>query len=534
MKQSFFTIQIVFLALFGIVSDAFAQNSPLKGSAQPLSTTVQEYIDTQMKTDSLFQNAVVAIKAVNSKGEIIGEWNPNMPLLTASTMKTITTGTGLSLLGPYFRFETKIATTGTIKNGTLHGDLHIIGGGDPTLGSKDTVAFKVDSIFGVWRAAIKAAGIEKINGNIIVDDRYFKREAIPDSWTWGNIGYDYGAAPSGLSFFENMQRFKLVPGKKIGDPVSITVLYPSVPEFSVQNCLKTAARRSGDKSSYYVQDISLAGRYSGTIPVDRDSIVTNNAFKFPHLGCGYEFANSLSIDDIKFKGTIVDIDSMGVCNCGEVEENRRVDTSRTILVTTYSPELWRIVNVTNRISNNFYAETILKMIGKKVSGCGSYDSSMVAIKRVIRDSLKINMTGYKNNDGSGLSRENYVSPNFFCNYYSAIAKNGIFVKFFESLPVCGGPVTLKTVLRNAPSNLRDRIHAKSGSLSNVRCYAGYVEEGESMQMAPEEKKLIKFAILVNNYDANTSRVQPKIEGFMRALAEYAQNAVQVEGEPVVK
>jgi serine-type D-Ala-D-Ala carboxypeptidase/endopeptidase (penicillin-binding protein 4) len=524
MKRSFFSIQIILFILFGFVSEASSQNTLFKETVLPLSTIVQEYINTQFKTDSLFQNAVVAIKAINSKGDVIGEWNSNMPLLTASTMKTITTGAGLSLLGPAYRFETKIATTGVIKNGTLHGNLHIIGGGDPTLGSKDTVAFKIDSIFCIWADAIKAAGIEKINGNIIVDDSYFKREAIPDGWTWGNIGYDYGAAPSGLSFFENMQRVKLIPGKRIGDPATISILYPSVPGFTIYNEVKTASRRSGDKSTYYAQDISLKGRYSGTIPIDRDSVISNNAFKFPHFGCGYEFAKYLNAHEIKIRGKVVDIDSLTVGTDCAVEMNCGSDTSQTLLVTTYSPELWKIVNVTNRISNNFYAETILKAIGKRVSGCGSYDSSIVAIKKVLRDSLNVALRGYKNNDGSGLSRENYVSPNFFCNYYSSIAKNGIFAKFFESLPVCGGPGTLKTVLKNAPSEIKNRIHAKSGSLSNVRCYAGYVEEGDSMRRVPEEKKLIKFAILVNNYDAYTSQVQPKIEGFMRVLAEYAQNA----------
>lgn len=523
MKIKFFLLPAVMIAMSGYFNDAISQNSDNRDRPQQAITKVQEYINSQMKTDPLFQNAVVAIKAVDSKGEVIGEWNPDTPLLTASTMKTITTGTGLALLGKDFRYETKIAYTGRIEDGVLKGDIHVIGGGDPTLGSKDTVAFKIDSIFGVWADAIKATGIQKIAGNIVVDDSYFKREAIPDSWTWGNIGYDYGVASSGLSFYENMQRFKLVPGKKIGDPVQVSIQYPCSDGFLIENNLETAAAKSGDKSSYYAQDISFAGRYNGTIPVDRDSIIVDNAYKFPHLGCGKEFVKFLQSNGVAFSGIVVDIDSLNVFNNRLRDRNICPDTSRIVIVTTYSPELWRIVNVTNRISNNFYAETILKTIGRKITGCGSYDSSLVAIKRYIKDYLNVNTTGYKNSDGSGLSRENYVSPNFFCNYYTSISKNGIFAKFFESLPVCGGPGTLKTVLKNAKSDIKLRIHAKSGSLSSVRCYAGYVEEGNSIKKAPEEKDLIKFAILVNNYDAYTSQVQPKIEGFMKALAEYARN-----------
>ena len=111
---------------------------------------VQNYIDQQMKTDSLLINAVVGILAVDENGVEIASWNPDMPLLTASTMKTITTGLGYEVLGPDYRFSTRVAYDGRIENGVLHGNLYIVGGADPTLGSRDTIAFPIDSIFGIW------------------------------------------------------------------------------------------------------------------------------------------------------------------------------------------------------------------------------------------------------------------------------------------------------------------------------------------------------------------------------------------------
>ena len=82
---------------------------------------VQTYIDQQMKTDSLLINAVVGILAVDQNGREIASWNPDMPLLTASTMKTITTGLGFAVLGPDYRFSTRVAYDGRIENGILHG-----------------------------------------------------------------------------------------------------------------------------------------------------------------------------------------------------------------------------------------------------------------------------------------------------------------------------------------------------------------------------------------------------------------------------
>jgi D-alanyl-D-alanine carboxypeptidase len=71
------------------------------------------------------------------------------------------------------------------------------------------------------------------------------------------------------------------------------------------------------------------------------------------------------------------------------------------------------------------------------------------------------------------------------------------------------------VLKGEKQEIKEIIRAKSGSLSSVRCYAGYVKT---------KKGYIKFAILVNNFDCPTSAVQPKIEGFMSELAKYGRGS----------
>lgn len=484
MKQIFVTL----LLILGICSSAFAQGG------------AQNYINKELKTDPFFKNAIIGILAVDQNGKVIAEWNSNLPMLTASTMKTITTGTGLATLGKDFRYETKVAYTGEIKDGILNGDIHIIGGGDPTLGSKDTVAFAIDSIFGVWTAAIKNLGIEEIHGHIVVDDTYFEREQMPDSWSWGNFGATYGSAASGLSFHENTQKFKLVAGKKVGDKVTADQFYPQVPGLEVVNELTTGEPRTGNRSAYYIQDIAPAGKYTGTIAIDRKVVYDNVSNRFPHLSCGFHFREFLIKNGISSIPGIIDVK--------EIKNAENLE--RVVIAKTYSPELWKIVNVTNRISNNMYAETILKTLGKELTGVGSYDSSIVVLNRILEES-GVNTTGFTMEDGSGLSRQNYVSPKFFCNYYTMMQESDTFVEFFNSLPMPGGPGTLKSVLKNEDQKIKDRIHAKSGSLSNVRCYAGYVQGNKKYG-------LVKFAILTNNFAARTSQMQPKIEGFMKALA----------------
>ena len=216
----------------------------------PAQNRVQQYIDNSMKTDSALVNAVVAILAVDSHGREIASWNPDMPLLTASTMKTITTGLGYEVLGPDYRFSTRIAYDGRIEKGVLYGNLYIVGGADPTLGSRDTIAFPIDSIFGVWAEALKKAGIRRINGSIVGDDRIYEEESIPSSWSYGNIGYDYGSGTSGLSFCENLTYFEIEAGEEIGDPVRITPLGPFAPNMTYINEAVTGERGEGDNTEY--------------------------------------------------------------------------------------------------------------------------------------------------------------------------------------------------------------------------------------------------------------------------------------------
>ena len=123
--------------------------APLGGMAQ--NNNVQKYVKKVLQKDSLFQNAIVGIYAEDAKGKCVAQWNPDLPMLTASTMKTITTGSALQLLGKDFRFETKIGYSGEIVDTVLNGNIHIIGGGDPTLGSDAPLAYPIEEIFAEWK-----------------------------------------------------------------------------------------------------------------------------------------------------------------------------------------------------------------------------------------------------------------------------------------------------------------------------------------------------------------------------------------------
>lgn len=482
-KHHFLSVFIVFFMFFSQLS---AQNG----------SKIRKNIKI-LQREQTFKNSVTAILVTNEKGKTIASWNPDMPLLTASTMKTITTGLSLNLLGPDYKFTTTISYTGSIIDSILNGNLIIIGGGDPTLGSKDTIAFPIDSIFNQWALFIKKAGIKKIKGSIIADDRFFENEPIPESWSWGNIGAPYGSAPSGLSYCENIHYFKIISGKSVGDSSEIGDVYPIVPEMVFSLKSAKASNTNNNRLSYFTSDLTRKGEFKGVIPSGEKVFNVTGSNKFPALSCAYHFREYLLKNGVDSEQKII--------YASDLEAN--FDENRILIGKTYSKELFKIINVTNRISNNFYAETLLKMIGKTVTGHGSYDSSIVAVRRLLNN-MKVPLEGFTQVDGSGLSRQDYVSPRFFCNYFIKMKESTNFAAFFNSLPQPGGPGTLNTVLKDVDFKKKSLIHAKSGSLSSVKCYAGYTVTKRGMYY---------FAFLTNNYSAPTSEMMKGIEEFMKAL-----------------
>ena len=122
--------------------------------------------------------------------------------------------------------------------------------------------------------------------------------------------------------------------------------------------------------------------------------------------------------------------------------------------------------------------------------------------------------GQKIQDGSGLSRQNLISPDFFCRYLEAIMTSPCFEDFVESLPSPGGTGTLALNMKNYPAETKARIKVKSGSMSGVRCYSGYIIPREGCK-----EETIIFSIMVNNCTAPTWKVRPLMDKIMGMLAE---------------
>jgi D-alanyl-D-alanine carboxypeptidase/D-alanyl-D-alanine-endopeptidase (penicillin-binding protein 4) len=188
---------------------------------KPEADQAQNLIES-IAADPSLENAVVGICAMTGEGRKIVDINAKTMMLPASNIKMISTGAAIHKLGPDYRFETAIGHDGVIEDGVLKGNLYIIGGGDPTLGSKDSIAVNLDKVFAQWEGMMREAGIRKIEGRVIGDGRSFEGMMEEPTWLWNDIGTYYGTGTSGLMFYENMQSFTAEAGNSVGAPVKIS------------------------------------------------------------------------------------------------------------------------------------------------------------------------------------------------------------------------------------------------------------------------------------------------------------------------
>ena len=498
--------------LFSSIAAAYAK-TPLQQTAETLAS------------DIVFSHAQVGIRAVTGGGEVLVSLNEDKMLVPASNMKLISTGAALYSLGPEYQFITTLAHDGHVSDGTLHGNLYIVGGGDPVLGSKDSISVALTSVFEEWTRALKQHGIRRIEGRIIGDGRWLDGMSEEPTWQWGDLGTYYGAGVTGLMFYENMMSFSVSAGPSVGAPVKIEPYYPSCSWMTFRYEGTTGEKGTGDRLLMYTSEYAPVADIRGTFGIDRGSKRVDCSNKFPEYTCAVYFKNYLSQKGIRCEGGAADfrlrrewlsgnVPAFGIGADGD--SLKQIGSFR-------SPSLARIAFKTNHESNNLCAETLLRTLGKENRGSSCYDSSYVALQDVLKK-MRVGNAGLNVQDGSGLSRQNLVSSDFFCRFLGAMMDSPCFEEYLWSLPIPGGNGSLSYNMKGYPAELRERIRVKSGSMNGVRCYSGYIlpdgfvfKPGSDIPQEIKDK-IIVFSVMTGNCVSPSWKVRPMLDRFMAELA----------------
>ena len=452
-----------------------------------LSASAQNKFLQQWTKEVTFDAAILGV-LVNDvdKDSILLSHNAYQNMITASTMKLITTAAGFKALGPNYQFKTELTYSDSIVDGNLRGDLIIKGFGDPTLGSKyfydDQKAF-----IKTWVEEIKKAGIKSISGNVIADGSYFGNVTAPYGWQWSDVSNYYGSPVSGLNIFDNQYTIIFKTGK--ADSISeIKSVEPFIPYLQLKNYV-LASSKSGDNSYILGGPNEYIKQIEGTLPANQMAFEVKGSIPNPSLFLAYTLLEELKKSGVNVNGTF-----------GSHLE-RGIPTSKTFF-TQLSPTLHEIAKITNKHSINFFAECIGLEVKKKMNT----ESYSEALEKCFGKEI-----GFHKNtilDASGLSPANTITP---INYYKVLktmyGDKNLKNYFMETLSVSGRDGTLKSF--GTGKNFSGNFIGKSGYISNIRGYAGYLKT--------KKDKNLTVVILVNHYTSENTAVKGKIEDLLEYL-----------------
>jgi serine-type D-Ala-D-Ala carboxypeptidase/endopeptidase (penicillin-binding protein 4) len=456
----------------------------------------------KLKADRDMAHAGWSLCVMNTKKDsVLAEYNSTTSLVPASTLKILTTGAALSILGKDFVFSTKIMYDGVFDtvSGLLKGNLYIVGGGDPSLES-EYFRDKKDSLSTLekWAVILKAKGLKKVEGNVIGDAEIFENNMTPAQWIWADMGNYFGAGASGLSYRDNKYTVYFRSGAP-GTNTSIEKTVPPIEGLQLANHVRSGG--SGDNAFIFGSQYSNYRMAEGTIPANKNRYEVEGAVPDPPLLCAQSFKIALENIDVKITGTCTTVRALK-------ESNQYAESVRKIIHTHYSPTLDKIVYWTNMKSLNLYAEHLLKYIAYYKSGYGT-DTGGTDVVTAFWKSKGVDVSGLYMNDGCGLARANVITTRALTGILNVIAREKNFTFFYNSLPVAGKSGSLGGLCEGtcAENNLR----AKSGYITRARSYAGYVKSKKGEQLS--------FTVIANNYDCSAAEMKRKLEKLLVAIAE---------------
>lgn len=471
-------------------------------TARTTATTTVDYASRLQEIVSKYSpGGTVGLHVVDgATSKVLFSMNAEEALKPASCNKLLTTAAGLSILGPDYRFVTSVFGRGTVTSGTLEGDLIVRGGGDPTISGRfEENKRDVTATFRRWADALKTAGIERITGDIIADGSFFDDEVYHPAWSGGERGEWYSAEVSGLSFNDNCVDLTWSAKDKLPGDRADFRMNPVTNYVQIDNQVKVLAQGRATER-YYRRPATMNDILSiGSITVD----VIKDDSAAVHDGALY--AVSVFRDVLTSQGVAVD---------GRARKpDPTIDSTATVELVFEHPSLplTEVVNIINRNSQNFYAEALLKTLGRVVRNEGSFAAGGATVQDFITSSGFYN-SGHQMIDGSGLSSRNRVSPRQLVEVIQALDQGELRDAWRNSFPVGQTRGSLRTRFAQDDESkaVAPRIMGKTGTIGRVRALSGIIDR-------PTGDPLY-YSILLNDYRIRDSQALEMIDELAVALA----------------
>lgn len=438
-------------------------------------------------------------------GDTLFAIEPDHPLAPASNVKLLTTAAALHVLGPDYRFRTYLLSDGEVVDGVLHGDLVLYGTGDP--GISDRFYASKDEVFERLVDGIEAAGIRHVDGDLIADASFFPGPLRNEGWDPRDLNEHFTAAVSALSYNENVVSFRIRPGD-VGAPPRVETVPPHS-ALDVVNTAETVTGRARPRLAILRDDPLEPVRVTGRMVAGSRDVWRQMTVAVPADFAGASFRATLDERGITLAGSVRtnDLPRDGVVQ--RVSAPALGQKGPRILASHVSRPLADYLEVINKESNNHFAESVFRALGRASEGVGSPSAGARTVANTLSQ-LGVDTAGLVQHDGSGLANTNRVSARTFVSTLNAMAEGPLWPEYWASLPRAGTRRELGRMYRTAAA---DNLRAKTGTIEGVSALSGMVRSRDGERLA--------FSIMVNGSRSQTraKRVEnligARLAGFQR-------------------
>ena len=433
-----------------------------------------------------------AIVVSLTTGDTLYSLNADVALQPASNMKLFTAAVALDQFGPTHQFSTDVLRTGSVGgDGTLRGDLVLRGDGDPGLSSR-FIQGGPAAPMNLLAQYVVAAGIRRVEGDLVADASAFDAQRIPDGWQSRYLQAGYAARVSALSLNENLAWVVVSPG---ATGSSALVRLEPATDIPVYN--RTVTRRGGGDRIVVLPrpdgSYEVRGWIGRSAREQRYQVVVED----PAMFTAGAFRRALA--------------QLGVTVTGSVRLATAPQGGERIASLPSQP-LSRLLAVMNRESINHYAELLFRDAGRQATGgLGTVETGNVLLQRFMTEKVGAVPGSVYAADGSGLSILDRATPRALVQLLGYGHKAPWADAFHASLPVAGESELLRNRMRFTPA--AGNLHAKTGTTNTVISLGGYVTSHDG--------ELLAFAFIYNGADRWNAR--STIDQMGATLAGFARN-----------